>query len=59
MYASVNITSSAGTTTSNCPGTTMDMCTDRTSVAFTYNDTCSPAKMTSGMFPDIRIDPLQ
>lgn len=58
VYASLNITSPSGTTTSNCPGTTMDMCTDRTSVVFSYNDTCSPAKMTSGIFPDCRIDLL-
>ncbi|CAG2223198.1 unnamed protein product [Mytilus edulis] len=52
VFDNVNITSSSGTKTTGCPGTTVDACTDRTTVAFTYNSTCAVAKMTSagGMY---------
>ncbi|XP_052089681.1 uncharacterized protein LOC127726361 [Mytilus californianus] len=48
IFQSVNITLSDGTITTSCPGNTLDVCANRTTVSFGYNDSCSsPAKQTS------------
>lgn len=47
VFENVNIRTSSGNTTTGCPGTTVDVCTDRTTVAFNYNRTCSADKITS------------
>ncbi|CAC5359695.1 unnamed protein product [Mytilus coruscus] len=46
IFQSVNITlSSDGTKTTSCPGNTLDVCANRTTISFGYNDSCSsPAK---------------
>ncbi|CAG2223197.1 unnamed protein product [Mytilus edulis] len=40
IFQSVNITLSDGTKTTSCPGNTLDVCANRTTVSFGYNDTC-------------------
>ncbi|XP_063414840.1 uncharacterized protein LOC134696815 [Mytilus trossulus] len=47
VFDNVNITTSSGTKTTGCLGTTVDVCRDKTTVAFNYNSACSAAKMKS------------
>lgn len=47
QFASVNITNNAGQN-DYCSETSLDVCTDRTMMNYTYNDTCTNVKTYSG-----------